>query len=121
MDSVDKGPGRKRGGLPIACNLSEPDMVKQRQEVAEEIFGGYRGVEELADGYSFSFPGDAKWANKLVDFVNSERVCCPFFAFELVFAPELGAIRLKVRGAEGVKKFIEEELAHSGQKGSTIF
>ena len=42
-------------------------------------------------------------------------------AFELVFAPDLGPIRLRVRGAEGVKKFIEEELAHSGQKGSTIF
>jgi hypothetical protein len=78
-------------------------------------------VEELADGYSFSFPGNAEWANKLVGFVNSERVCCPFFAFELVVAPDLGPILLRVRGAEGEKKFIEEELAHSGQKGSTIF
>jgi hypothetical protein len=38
-----------------------------------------------------------------------------------IFAPDLGPIRLRVRGAEGVKKFIEEELAYSGQKGSTIF
>jgi hypothetical protein len=68
VDSVDKVPGRKRGELPIACNLSEPDMVKRWQEVAEEIFGWYRRVEELVDGYSFSFPGDAEWANKLVDF-----------------------------------------------------
>lgn len=103
--------GRSRMDLPIACNLSGQEEARRRREVAGDVFGGARRIEELADGYSFGFPGSAEWANKLVDFINSERICCPFFAFELVFEPNLGQIWLKVRGAEGTKEFIEEELA----------
>jgi hypothetical protein len=43
-----------------------------------------------------------------VDFFSSERICCPFFAFELIFEPNLGSIWLRVRGAEGVKVFTRE-------------
>jgi hypothetical protein len=102
--------GRERKGLPIACNLPEPDFAKRRRELAENIFGGALRVDELEDGYEFAFPGNAEWVGKLVDFVSSERACCPFFAFELVFEPDLGPIWLRVRGAEGVKEFIEREL-----------
>ncbi len=96
--------------LPIACSLSGPEEFEKRRELAAEIFGECRQVEELADGYAFGFPGSAGWVDRLVDFVNSERVCCPFFAFELVFEPGLGPVWLRVKGAEGVKEFIEREL-----------
>ena len=68
-------------------------------------------MDELEDGYVFEFPGSAEWAEKLVDFVNFERVCCPFFAFDLAFEPDEGPIQLRVRGSEGVKEFVEAELA----------
>ncbi len=95
--------------MPIACNLSGPEEFEKRRELAAEIFEGCRQVEELTDGYAFGFPGSTQWVNRLVDFVNSERICCPFFAFELVFEPGLGPIWLRVKGAEGVKEFIERE------------
>ena len=102
--------GRKRNALPLACSLSEPDFAKRRRELAENVSGGVLKVDELEDGYAFVFPGNTEWAARLVELVNAERTCCPFFAFELVFEPDLGPVLLKIRGPEGVKEFIETEL-----------
>ena len=55
-----------------------------------------------------SFPGSAQWAIKLMEFIIFERGCCPFFAFELVFEPGEGPIRLRVRGPEGVKDLVAQ-------------
>jgi hypothetical protein len=100
----------KRSELPLACTLSGSEWTRRQGTVAK-ILGRAQRVEELADGYSFGFPGSAEWGNRLVDFINSERVCCRFFAFELVFEPNLGQIWLKVKGPEGVKEFVKDELA----------
>jgi hypothetical protein len=108
--------GHSRMDLPIACTHSGSERTR-RQGAAAEILGQAQQVEELADGYSFGFPGSAEWGNRLVDFINSERVCCRFFAFELVFEPNLGQIWLKVRGPEGVKEFVEDELARLASDG----
>jgi hypothetical protein len=108
---VSSDTGRLEKRWPIACNLSGSEEFEKRRGLVAETFGGCRRVEELANGYAFGFPEGARWANRLVDFVNSKRVRWPFFAFELVFEPDLGPIWLRVRGAEGVKEFIEREFA----------
>jgi hypothetical protein len=79
--------------------------------LAKNVSGGVLKVDELEVGYAFVFPGSAEWAARLVELVNAERTCCPFFAFELVFQPDLGPVLLKTRGPEGAKEFIETELA----------
>ena len=88
--------------------------------MAEDIFGGASREDELEDGYEFAFAGNAEWVGELVDFLSSERICCPFFAFELIFEPDLGSIWLRVRGAEGVKEFIERVYGAPGQINLTI-
>ncbi len=101
----------ERSALPVACNLSGSEGAERRRKVAEAFSGQVRRVDELEDGYAFEFAGSAEWAEKLVGFVNLERVCCPFFAFELAFEPDGEPIRLRVRGPEGTKRFIEAEFA----------
>ena len=112
--------GRERKDLPTACNPLEPDFAKRRGELAEDIFGGALRRDELEDGYEFAFAENAEWVGKFVDFFSSERICCPFFAFELIFEPDLGSIWLRVRGAEGVKEFIERVYGAPGQINLTV-
>lgn len=95
---------------PIACNLIDRKQIEHRQEVIAELFKDSRQVTELADGYALSYPGSAQWATKLLEFIVVERSCCPFFTFELVFEPNQGPILLRLRGAEGVKELMEEQL-----------
>lgn len=100
--------------LPIACRLTDEEQGRRREELAQEIFSGCEKTNELEDGYEFVFPGWRSWVEKLARFVASERECCPFFTFELVFAPEGGPISLRMRGPDGTKEFVREELAGRG-------
>src|SRR5215204_1601345 len=95
--------------LPIACKLTNEEQQKRREELSRELFSGREGTRELDDGYEFVFAGGADWAEKLVSFVVSERECCPFFTFELIFEPEGGPISLRMRGPEGAKDLMREE------------
>ena len=93
--------------VPLACTLSESELVTRAEEVSE-LFKGVQQVDELTDGYALRFPGSATWADRLLQFIIFERKCCPFFTFALVFEPQQGPIWLHLRGSEGVKAIIEE-------------
>lgn len=107
------GAGAQRSAreVPMACTLGGREQRERREELARDIFSGRLATEELDDGYVFVFPGEAAWAERLVEFVVFERVCCPFFSFELLFGPDGGPISLGVRGPEGAKEFAREEFA----------
>ena len=99
-----------RAHLRIACSLSDPDVAERRRDLTRDVFGGALKVQTLEDGYEFVFPGSTSWATRLVEVINAERACCPFFAFELCFEPGGGPILLRVRGPEGTKVFVQTEL-----------
>lgn len=110
--------------LPIACELSEGGQRSRREEISREIFGGCEDVRELEEGYEFVFPGDEEWVEKLTRFIVSERECCRFFTFELLFEPELGPVSLKMRGPAETKEFLadhfDEEFASKHSVGSPV-
>ncbi len=93
--------------LPIACSLPEPELVERGEEITTSILSEVQQRIELPDGYEFLFPGTDALAAKLLQFITQERDCCRFFTFELIFDPNLGPIRLRLRGPEGTKEFIE--------------
>ena len=92
--------------IPIACALSGKDLDGRRDEV-QDLIAAADEVAELPDGYAFRFPAEDPWPARLLTFVQGERRCCPFFAFEIAFEPGLGPLWLRLRGAEGVKAFVE--------------
>ncbi len=92
--------------LAIACELSEEGKSSRREESSRELFSGCKDVKELEDGYEFVFPGGEEWIKRLTRFVTSERECCRFFAFELLFEPDLGPVLLRMRGPAGTKEFL---------------
>jgi hypothetical protein len=93
--------------IPIACLLPADSLQERGEEIGESIFAGVEEKKELADGYAFRFPGERHWAEKLFRFVEEERVCCPFFTFEISFEPGQGPIWLTLSGPEGTKEFID--------------
>jgi hypothetical protein len=110
----DGGAGEQKAQekKPIfACNLLalKPDERKRHSEVTKQMRGVTKEKRELADGYGFRFPSDQSTILLVSEFVARERLCCPFFTFEMVVEPEDGPLWLRLRGAEGVKKFIRVE------------
>jgi hypothetical protein len=94
------------GELPIACTLTADEQAAWSAGIGRTVFTQYEEARALPDGYALRYPGDATWAQTLMDFIIHERECCTFFAFALTFEPNHGAIWLHLTGGNGVKEFV---------------
>jgi hypothetical protein len=70
-----------------------------------------RAVHELADGYEFEFPSDRQTYRELAEFIEAERLCCPFLDISLRATPERGPLRASFTGGPGTKEFIRSDAA----------
>ncbi|MGI8644621.1 MAG: hypothetical protein ACR2LS_10985 [Thermomicrobiales bacterium] len=95
---------------PVACNLLGREFAERKEAISRELFAHAEFVQELPDGYAFRFAGADPWAAKMLEFINSERQCCPFFTFEISFEPNDGPVWLRLRGSDAVKEFVLLEL-----------
>ena len=97
---------------PFACNMLALDAEGRRRHkvVMDQMKAATREVKELSDGYGFRFQAEHSAILLVSEFVARERLCCPFFAFEIVAEREGGPLWLNLRGREGVKAFIKAEL-----------
>lgn len=93
--------------LPIACSLSNEGLARRQEEIAGSIFNEAHEITDLSDGYGFRFEGPDDRAHRLIDFILTERECCPFFTFELRFEPVGGSIWLHLRGSSEIKTYVE--------------
>lgn len=94
----------------IACRLVGPEFAARKEQVAQDLFTGVEQTEELPDGFAFRFPASEPWPSRALEFIVSERECCPFFQFTLTFEPDGGPLWLRLNGPSGAKAFIEAEL-----------
>ena len=103
---------------PLACKLTGDDL-RRRGEVVNDLFAHALAVSELPDGYRFTFPAGGDWAHNVLDFIVTERDCCPFYTFELTSPSPHQTHWLTVRGAEGVKATIEPLIERLAARGLT--
>ncbi len=95
---------------PIACNINALDATQQerREAIAKQMNNATLQIQELPDGYMFSYPADLYLI--LAEFVSLERKCCPFFTFMLTVEHNNGPLWFQITGRAGVKEFMQEEL-----------
>ncbi len=97
--------------LPVACTLSAAELRARGEDVVAPLFARAQRVEETLDGYCFAFPAEAGGVRDLLEFVLSERDCCPFFTVELAFPSPHESVWLTLRGGAGVKEFVAGSFA----------
>ncbi len=95
-------------GIPLACDMSALTAgQRERQSVlGRRLRDEALEIRELGDGYAFAHPPDADALAMMAEFVANERLCCPFFAFEISVGGE-GPAWLRI-GAEGEAKGVLE-------------
>jgi len=96
----------------IACNLFglTEQQRRRQQELRELLFDSGQQVRELPDGYAIGLPATAANILAAAEFVTLERLCCPFFQFELAVGGESEPLWLRMKGGKGVKEFLKAEL-----------
>jgi hypothetical protein len=97
--------------LPLACTLSAAELRERGEDVVAPLFARVQRMEETPDGYCFAFPAQAEGVRDLLEFILSERDCCPFFTFELGFPSPHELVWLTLRGGEAVKEFVAGSFA----------
>ena len=97
----------------FACDLTALSAEERKLHAAttEEVFAAVQEVRELSDGYALRLPGESATLLKAAAFIANERLCCPFFTFALEVEPEGGPLWLRLTGGDGIKQFIQAELA----------
>jgi hypothetical protein len=99
---------------PFACDrlALTPEVRKRHFDVLGPALRHMKtGVRELPNGYEFRFPSDPKTFAMLAEFVDQERLCCPFFDIELRVEREGGPLWMRFTGRPGTKDFIQADAA----------
>jgi hypothetical protein len=88
--------------IPLRQRVSHAASVARLLHRSDEMVA-------LANGYAFRFAPDD--LNPVADFVNRERLCCPFLGFTIEVSPAGGPMWVSITGREGVKEFLAAELS----------
>lgn len=106
------GPARTAAReTPFFCDLSALTKAERahKEEIGLALAARRLAVHELRDAYEFVFPGDRSTFRLLADWTETERLCCPFFDFDLQLGREGGQIVLRLSGREGTKAFVKAD------------
>lgn len=93
----------------IACDLTvfTPEDKTRHDVIMARWREAIQSVEELPDGYGFGFEPGMDILLTLAEFVSRERLCCPFFHFEIITEPEGGPVWLRLKGSAPVKMMLD--------------
>lgn len=97
---------------PFACDMTAiaPEQRGAHIATIEKLIRSVQGKRELPDGYAFELPNNSEVLLTAAEFISLERLCCPFFGFELQVEREGGSVWLSLTGRAGVKPFIMAEI-----------
>jgi hypothetical protein len=96
---------------PFVCNMNALSAIQTERykEIIEKLNGSRQAIKELQDGYAFRFKAESQLIQDAAEFIVYERLCCPFFNFELVVEQDSDRFWLRLRGQNGIKEFIRYE------------
>ena len=97
--------------IPFACSLTALTAAERahHSDLSKELHSAVKDVRELDNGYAFQLSGEAKTISMVAEWISLERLCCPFFTFQLEVASESKPMWLRMTGRDGVKDFMRSE------------
>ena len=95
----------------FACQMKALDEQQRERYgvITRTLRGARQELRELNDGYAFRFKAESQLIQDAAEFIVYERLCCPFFDFELSVENAGDSLWLRLRGQEGIKEFIRSE------------
>jgi hypothetical protein len=93
------------------CNMNALTKAERERhkELSAKLAEARLETVELPDGFAFRLQDGKLSLTELAEWISAESKCCPFFDFEIQLERENGPLWLKLRGKEGVKRFIRSE------------
>lgn len=97
--------------VPFACSLTalNASQRERHKELSKQLREAVKETRELREGYGFRLTGENQTIAMAAEWITLERLCCPFFTFQLEIGSEGKPIWLRMTGREGVKQFMRSE------------
>ena len=94
---------------PIACNINAISAGQRPHysELTLKLRASIRARMELPDGYAFRLDGHTISLTDVADWIQLERVCCPFLVFQLQIKGADTEFELALRGPSGAKAILD--------------
>lgn len=99
---------------PFACDTLALDPIARKRHfdvLGPELVATRLAVRELPNGYEFAWASDSATFKDVVEWIDGEKACCPFFNFSLYVGAEHGPLKLQITGRPGTKAFIRSDAA----------
>lgn len=95
----------------FACQMSALDETQRGRynTITGTLKDARQELRELDDGYAFRFKAESRIILDAAEFIVYERLCCPFFDFELSVENNSDSFWLRLRGQGNIKEFIRSE------------
>ena len=97
----------------LACSLTAltASQRERHKQLRGQLGDLVEKIRELPDGYEFQLTGETSAITAVAEWVTLERLCCPFFTFQLQIEEAGKPLLLRLTGPEGVKEFLKLEFA----------
>jgi hypothetical protein len=101
------------GPSPIACNLKAlaPAERARHAALSDKLRAAATSRRELPDGIAFNLNPAMVNLREVADWVEAERLCCPFLDFRITLERGGGGLQLSLTGRQGVKDFLLSDFA----------
>jgi hypothetical protein len=114
VDSAEKkmtSESNQESEAPFACSLTALSAAEREhhKELGKELHAAVKEIRELRNGYGFRLSGERRSLAILSEWVSLERLCCPFFTFQIEAGSEAQPVWLRMTGRDGVKTFMQSE------------
>ena len=92
----------------IQCSLTDSDLLERKELIRADLLSRLDRKEELSNGFVFYFKDEPGLLDLVMEFIEKEKACCPFFKFDLSVLPFDQGIALGLSGAPGAVELIRE-------------
>ena len=96
---------------PLICNMDvfTPDQRELHVETTMYLIQAVQSIQEVENGYQFTFPNETEFISGIAGFISNERLCCPFLEFSLHVVSNSKPISLALTGPAGTPEFLRLE------------
>ena len=97
--------------IPLVCNMNvfTPAQRHAHIQVTTQLIQAVQSIQEVENGYAFTFPNESEYITKLTEFIANERLCCPFLEFTLNVSAKTERLSLSLAGPSGTQEFLRAE------------
>jgi len=96
---------------PLVCNMDVFTSAQREAHIqtTTELIQALQSVQEVKNGYEFTFPNETEFITKIAEFISNERLCCPFLKFTLNILSNREPLSLSLTGPIGIQEFLRAE------------